>query len=70
MGNPLFVRTSVGVINLALVTQIETIGERMIFVFLGPPAEKEIEPCVDLPLKEGEQIISRLISSNYFLQEA
>ena len=40
MGNPLFVRTSVGVINLALVTQMETIGERMIFVFLGPPAEK------------------------------
>jgi hypothetical protein len=68
MCNPLFVQTSKGWINLAQVTQITKRGGTMDFIFVTGGHERDID-YVELPQKEGERIMQRLIGSEYLLPE-
>jgi hypothetical protein len=73
MGNLVFVQTSKGYINLALVFEVE-LSEKVMRFTSGSSwsaGDESIQPnYVELPLKEGEQIMSRLIGSEYLLTES
>lgn len=67
MSNPLFVQTSEGWINLALVRQIEVANQNggwMQFIFEG---ERGAWKCASLPLKEGERIMRQLMETEHIL---
>jgi hypothetical protein len=66
MSSPLFVQTSEGWINLALVRVIVDNQAQGTVRFRFQDGEKEVD-WVDLPLKEGERIMRQLMETEHIL---